>query len=217
LFDQTQSFAEVCPERYIAAFTFQTSRTDRHSLVVALVGLPRDADGNVIEGKHELLWTWRQEGIEPFEMNKVEWIERDAEWPLTLRILGIFAGEWVVGVASGHCPGDDIHMVGLFKLENPDNFSLEITRFEEDAPFDYWLQDGDRLTHYRWEPWKALPISTLETVPGQLMDVIWDNSTPDLNNDGTPDIVIRWNVAGEVVERNYIEEGEVLTPIEWAW
>ena len=213
LFDQTQSFADVCPERYIAAFTFQTSRTDRESLVVAIVSLPRREDGSVVEGEHELLWTWRQEGIEPYEMDRVDWIQRDEEWPLTLRTLGIFGGEWVIGVTSGHCPGDDIRMVGLFTLENPQNYVLEITRFEEEAPFDYWLQDGDRLTHYRWDPWEALPLSTLETAPGKLIDVTWDSESPDLNGDGALDIIIRWDVSGEVVEQGYMEDGQLLQPI----
>jgi hypothetical protein len=214
IFGKAVSFADVCPERYIAAFTFQTSRTDRESLVVAIVGLPRREDGDVVEGEHELLWTWRQEGIEPFVMDRVEWIEQDAEWPLTLRTFGIFAGEWVIGVTSGHCPGDDLHMVGLFTLENPEDFVLEITRFDEDAPFDYWLQDGNQLTHYRWEPWEALHISTLELAPGKLIDTTWDSESPDLNADGVPDIIVRWDISGEVVEISYFEDGQILRLID---
>jgi len=180
------------------------------TLWIAFTSLSRREDGSIIEGEHELLWTFRHEGLEPFVFDRIEWIEHDLEWPLALRFLGIFGGEWVIGIASGHCPGDDLRLVGLFKLDNPDDFVLEITRFDEDAPFDFWLQDGDRLSHYRWEPWEALHLSTLETAPGKMVEAIWDNNSPDLTGDGIPEIIIRWDVSGEVVERCYVEDGQLL-------
>ncbi len=206
IFDQAQSFADVCPGWYITAFPFRTSRTDRISLVIAFVSLPRQTDGMVIEGAHKLLWTWRQEGIEPFELDKVEWLSRDEKWPLTLRFLVFFAGKWLVGITSGTCPGDDIHLVGLFGLDHPENFSLEITRFSEGDPFDFWLQDGEQLTHYRWEPWDAISISSLNHTPGKLVGVTWTDASPDLNGNGVPDVSIQWKIDDEIVERFYSED-----------
>ena len=214
LYDQAQSFADVCPERYIAAFPFRTSRTDRISLVIAFVSLRRHSDGKIVEGEHKLLWTWRQEGIEPYEIDRVEWLMQDEKWPLTLRFLVIFAGKWMVGITSGTCPGDDIQLVGLFELDHPEEFSLEITRFSDGAPFDFWLQDGDRLTHYHWESWKAIPISTLQPTPGQLVGVTWGDDSPDLNVDSIPEITIRWKVNGEFIELMYSEDTQGLHPID---
>jgi hypothetical protein len=124
---------------------------------------------------------------------------------------------WQVGLASAPCPGDDLRMVGIFPVSHPDDYTLLFTRYDAQAPLDFWLQDGDQLRRYNWEPWTGTLLWTLEETPGRLVAVEWGEDSPDLTGDGIPDLVIHWDASGdasgETVRWVYAADGPEFIPV----
>jgi hypothetical protein len=87
------------------------------------------------------------------------------------------------------------------------------TRYSAQAPLDFWLQDGDQLRRYHWEPWIDTLLWTLEETPGRLVAVEWAEDAPDLTGDGLPDLVIDWEVSGETVRWVYVADGDAFVPV----
>lgn len=81
---------------------------------------------------------------------------------------------WRIGIASGPCPGIDLWLAGYFYLENPDDFELLITQFDQDSPEDYWLRDGKQLHRYQWESWQEPCCERWWMFPGNFM--MWPGS-----------------------------------------
>jgi hypothetical protein len=201
----------ACPERYIIAFPYMNPR---HDYSVRVVGLPYDQAGNVTEGEYIKIWEWGDEGLGNFGLGGVTWLREVDEWPLMLYFLiQHFDGYYMTGAAYSHCPGDEMHLVGLFNIPDPDDFSMKITRFDDGALFDFWLQEGNQLRRLQYDSYEAIELWILEDVPGRLLEVEWSTSSPDRTDDGVPDLVITWDISGEVTQWLYANEGQGFRPV----
>ncbi|MGD8633094.1 MAG: hypothetical protein PVF85_05940, partial [Anaerolineales bacterium] len=200
--------AEACPDRYILAFPYKEPYRNAQ-MTLEITSLVREPDGTIREGQHTPLWNLKGEGVEPETCKQI--IIEDRSEPglirIAFRVQDPNDSSWRVGVASGKCPGDEVWLRAYFNLEHPENYSLIMTRYDEDQPMDYWLQDGDRLQRYQWEPWEGTLLWTLEDSPGRLVYVEWNADSADVNADGHPDLKIVWNIAGTNAERTYISTG----------
>jgi hypothetical protein len=206
VFDTVASFAEACPGYYIGAFPYRTTRS---VFSFVLFRLPRLPDGEVNREQQDYLYNWLVEGIFPHEYAFIKKLEPIQGWPLMLQWTARWpGGEWDTGLAFGECPGDDFAMIGLFRIQDPNDFVLRVTRYDDQAPFDFWLQEAEHLTYYRYARYEATPMWTLEETPGQLVSVQWDESSPDFNEDGQPDLVIVWSIDGQETQIGYIRQGD---------
>ncbi|NIS82869.1 MAG: hypothetical protein GTO14_22320 [Anaerolineales bacterium] len=198
---------DACDARFIIAFPYREPHR-RGGLNLVIVGLPRERDGAVHSGEHEILWHWGDEGLFP-----EQWLEIylfDISVDGTIRIQFLMRepdGAWKTGVVSGDCPGDDLQLTGIFPLSNPDDFTLIVTRFSMKAPLDFWLQDGGQLRRYHWEPRTDILLWSTEEVPGKLIAVEWSEDSPDHSGDGMPDMILTWDVSGERIQWIYEADG----------
>jgi len=205
---------DACPDLYIMAFPY-SEPDHRGGMTIAITDLKKKEDGSITLREHEYLWNLKEEGVEP-ERCKDIYIQ-DLSEPGLIRISFQVQHpddrSWRIGVATGPCPGIDLWLAGYFYLENPDDFELQITQYDQDSPTDYWLRDGSQLHHYQWEPWQENLLWTLESVPGSLHDVVWSKDAEDFSGDGKSDLLITWQADGELISWIYSSEGTGFTPI----
>lgn len=212
--ERSLGVGHACDERYFIAFPYiPPDRRGGMSFMVA--ALEREPDGTVREGEHIRIWHLGDEGLYIDRWHRISLTDRSVKGLLTIQFLleEPDGGAWQVGVASAPCPGDDLRMVGFFPLSHPEDYTLLFTRYDAQAPLDFWLQDGDQLRRYNWEPWTGTLLWTLEEIPGRLMAVEWGEDSPDLTGDGIPDLVIHWDVSGETVPWVYAADGPAFIPV----
>ena len=94
-----------------------------------------------------------------------------------------------------------------------------MTRFDDQAPFDFWLQENGELTQYHYASYETEPSWVLGETPGQMVSVYWAEDSPDFDGDGRPDLVVVWSIDGSDVHMGYlyqddgfVEYGEVKYP-----
>jgi hypothetical protein len=188
---------------------------------LVVVSLKRNPDGTVQEGEHNKIWHIGDEGILNAEGQSIDrWrqialTDKSEEGLVRIQFLVQHpdGSPWYVGVASGLCLEDDLRMIGFFPVSHPQDYTLLFDRYNIDAPLDFWLQDGDQLRQYNWEPWTATLLWTLDDIPGRLTAVEWKENSPDLTGDGIPDLVIQWDVSGEIVRQVYTANGSEFAPV----
>jgi hypothetical protein len=203
----------VCPERYIIAFPYREPDR-RGGMNPTIVGLPRAEDGTVAEGQHKMIWHWGDAGLWPDRWQDIYLYDRSRDGLLRVEFLMKQQdATWWIGLISGHCPGDDLVHAGVFPVSDPHDYVFKVTEYSAEGPFDFWIQDAGRLLRYRWEPWTATLLWTLEETPGTLVGVEWDEASPDLTDDGLPDLVVQWNASGELVRWLYAADGEEFVPV----
>lgn len=206
--------ADACPTRYILAFPYK--EPDREGgMTLHMSRLVREADGTIIEGEHEYVWNLKGEGVDPERCKAVIIEDRSVEGFIRIlfRVQSPYDSSWRIGVASGECPGDEVWLSAYFNLEHPENHALEMTQYDPVSPVDYWLQDGDQLLRYHWEPWTEELLWIMDDVPGRLLSVEWNENSPDYSGDGTPDLVITWEISGEPVAWAYAAAESGFTPL----
>lgn len=213
--DRAVGMPDVCPNQYLMAFPY--SEPDRRGgMTLAVTGLSRREDGSVIMGEHQYLWNLKGEGVDPERCKEV--IIQDRSEPgfiqISFQVQDPNDRTWRIGVASGPCPGIDLWLAGYFYLENPADFQLLITTYDETSATDYWLRDGEQLLRYHWEPWREELLWTLEEVPGSIHDLSWNAGSEDADQDGVPDLVITWEIAGELLKQVFSPSGTGFIPLE---
>ncbi|MBN2557091.1 MAG: hypothetical protein JXA97_14260 [Anaerolineales bacterium] len=210
----TLGLGDVCPDRYLIAFVY-VEPDARGGRTLHVDALPQDSDV-VHEGEHYIIWSIQREGLWWDRWNRIYMTDRSEPGSYQLQFLleEPQGTGWQVGTAFGSCPGDDLQLTGLFPVANPLDFNLLYTRFKEEAPFDFWLQDGEQLHHFQWERWEETLIWTLEETPGRLVSVEWSQDSPDIDGDGTPDLVIHWDANGEEAVSTFTAGESGFLPIE---
>jgi hypothetical protein len=203
-FSPSASFADACPGYYMAVAPY---RTTRGVFSFSLFRAPQSDSGEVENGQLEYLWNWLWEGIFPHEYGLIRRLDVIPGWPLMLQWVAKWPNAgWQTGMAYGECPGDDFAMIGLFDIQGPDDFELRVTRYDDQAPFDFWLQEGETLTQYHYTSFEVEPLWSLEETPGRLVEVYWDETSPDFNEDGQPDLVIEFSIEGEDTPMGYLAQ-----------
>jgi len=208
----TLSLGDVCPDRYVIAFVY-VEPDARGGITLHVDALPQEADGTVREGEHAIIWSIQREGLYWDRWNHIYMTDHSQPGSYQLQFLleEPQGSGWQVGTAFGSCPGDDLRLTSLFAVHNYLDYDLIYTRYNEDAPYDFWLRDGDQLHLYRWEPWEATLLWTLEGAPGALSAVMWTEESPDVDGDGSPDLILSWQVDGEIVSHAYAEDDHGFT------
>lgn len=216
--DLTLGLGYVCPDRYVIAFLYEEPDA-RGGRTLHVDALPQDPDGTVHQGEHHIIWSIQREGLWWDRWNRI--YMTDQSEPGHFRIQFLLEEPqgtgWEVGTAFGTCPGDDLQLTGLFLVENYLDFELIYTRYSEDAPYDFWLRDGDQLLHYHWRRWEETLLWTLDDAPGTLAGVQWSTDSPDIDGDGAPDLILYWNIDDDVVLYAYtaVEDGfELIGTVE---
>jgi hypothetical protein len=203
-FSPSASFADACPGYYMAVAPYRTTRS---VFSFVLFRAPRLPDGEIVRDELNDQWNWLWEGIFPYEYGLIRSLDVIEGWPLMLQWVARWPNAgWTTGMAYGECPGDDFAMIALFDIQDPDDFELRVSRFEDQAPFDFWLQEGTSLTRYHYADYEAESLWVLDETPGKLVAVYWDENSPDFNDDGQPDLVIVWSIEGTDTPYGYLFE-----------
>ena len=210
----TLGLGDVCPDRYLIAFVY-VEPDARGGQTLHVDALPRDPDGTVHEGEHDIIWSIQREGLWWDRWNHIYMTDHSEPGSYQLQFLleEPQGSGWQVGTAFGTCPGDDLRLTGLFPITNYLDFHLLYTRLSDDDPYLFWLQDGERLFAYRWEPWEETLIFSSETTPGSLVDATWTDDTPDVNGDGIPDLILAWDTADGRSYTAYAISDDHITPL----
>jgi len=206
--DRAVGIPDICPSMYLMAFPY--SEPDRRGgMTLQVTALERDADGIVIMGEHKKLWNLKAEGVEPERCKQiyVQNISFSEMIRISFQVQHPEDESWRIGVASGTCSEKDLWLSGYFYLNNPDDFQLLITQYDQDSPLDYWLRDGDRLNLYHWEPWQETLLWTLEDLPGEILEVVWNSKSDDHTGDGNPDLLITWKTSSGTRTTVYFSSG----------
>jgi hypothetical protein len=216
--DRAIGIPEACPDRYVLAFPYKEPDR-RGGMTLEITSLIRQADGTIVEGEHTPLWNLKGEGMDPERCKRI--IIEDRSEPglirVAFRVQDPDDSSWRIGVASGECPGEEVWLRAYFLLDHPEDHNLVITQFNDEAPVDYWLQDGDQLSYYQWKPWTEQLIWSLSPIPGKLIEVDWNENSQDYSGDGVPDLHITWDINGEPTRWIYAaEQGSFISfgPIE---
>jgi hypothetical protein len=194
---------DACESRYIIAFPYlEPDRTG--GMTLAVVSLERAPDGTVQEGTHTKLWNVRDEGLYPFQWKRMLLYDHSTPGRIQIeyRLQGLEDSAWYIGLVMGNCMEDQLRMTAWFPVSSPDAV-LCFTRYRSDAPLDLWLEDSGHLDHYHWEPWTGTLLRSLDLTPGRLVDVDWSEDSPDLDSDGVPDLVISWDIDGQIKQQAY--------------
>jgi hypothetical protein len=208
-FSPSASFADACPGYYMAVAPYRTTRS---AYFFALFRAPETADGEIDRSQLEYMWNWGWEGIFPFDYSIIRSLDVIPGWPLMLQWVARWRNAgWQTGMAYGECPGDEFAMIGLFDIQDPDDFELRVTRYDDQSPFDFWLQEGATLTQYHYASYEAEALWTLADTPGRMVDVYWDETSPDFNGDGLPDLVIVYSIDGQDTPIGYLTQDSGFT------
>lgn len=208
-FSPSASFADACPGYYLAVAPYQTTR---RVLSFVLFRASRLADGEIDLNTLNDQWNWLWEGIFPHEYGVIRSLDVIEGWDLMLQWVARWQNAgWQTGMAYDECPGDNFAMIGLFDIQDPDDFVLRVTRYDDQAPFDFWLQEGTSLTWYHYASYEPESLWVIDETPGQMVAVYWDESSPDFNDDGQPDLVIVWSVDGSDTPMGYLYQDESFT------